>query len=31
LLCHWAGTPETEEKIKEDTKATIRGIPFIDK
>lgn len=28
LLCHWDGTPETEEKIKEDTKATIRCIPF---
>lgn len=28
LLCHWDGTPETEEKIKEDTKATIRCIPI---
>ena len=28
LLCHWDGTPETEEKIKEETKATIRCIPF---
>lgn len=28
LLCHWDGTPETEEKIKNDTKATIRCIPF---
>jgi prolyl-tRNA synthetase len=28
LLCHWDGTSETEEKIKEDTKATIRCIPF---
>ena len=28
LLCHWDGTPETEEKIKADTKATIRCIPF---
>ena len=27
LLCHWDGTPETEEKIKEETKATIRCIP----
>ena len=27
LLCHWDGTPETEEKIKELTKATIRCIP----
>ncbi|HRZ98477.1 MAG TPA: proline--tRNA ligase [Paludibacter sp.] len=26
LLCHWDGTPETEEKIKDDTKATIRCI-----
>lgn len=28
LLCHWDGTPETEEKIKDETKATIRCIPF---
>lgn len=28
FLCHWDGTPETEEKIKTDTKATIRCIPF---
>lgn len=28
LLCHWDGTPETEEKIKEETKATIRCIPL---
>lgn len=28
LLCHWDGTPETEEKIKDDTKATIRCIPL---
>ena len=28
LLCHWDGTAETEEKIKNDTKATIRCIPF---
>lgn len=27
-LCHWDGTVETELKIKEDTKATIRCIPF---
>lgn len=27
LLCHWDGTRETEEKIKEETKATIRCIP----
>jgi prolyl-tRNA synthetase len=28
LMCHWDGTPETEELIKEETKATIRCIPF---
>ena len=28
LLCHWDGTPETEEKIKDETKATIRCIPM---
>ena len=28
VLAHWDGTPETEEKIKEETKATIRCIPF---
>ena len=28
LLCHWDGTPETEEKIKNETKATIRCIPL---
>ena len=28
LLCHWDGTPETEERIKEETKATIRCIPY---
>ena len=28
LLCHWDGTPETEERIKEETKATIRCIPM---
>ena len=28
LLCHWDGTPETEEKIKEETKATIRCLPL---
>ena len=27
LLCHWDGTPETEERIKAETKATIRCIP----
>jgi len=30
LLCHWDGTPETEEKIKAETKATIRCIPNRD-
>ncbi len=28
LLCHWDGTPETEQKIKDETKATIRCIPI---
>ena len=28
LLCHWDGTPENEEKIKAETKATIRCIPL---
>lgn len=28
LMCHWDGTSETEEKIKEETKATIRCIPI---
>jgi len=28
LLAHWDGTSETEEKIKADTKATIRCIPL---
>ena len=27
ILAHWDGTPETEEKIKTETKATIRCIP----
>jgi prolyl-tRNA synthetase len=27
-LVHWDGTKETEEKIKEETKATIRCIPL---
>ena len=27
-LAHWDGTPETEERIKQETKATIRCIPF---
>ena len=28
FLCHWDGTAETEAKIKEDTQATIRCVPF---
>ena len=28
ILAHWDGTPETEEKIKDETKATIRCIPL---
>ena len=28
LLAHWDGTPETEERIKTETKATIRCIPL---
>ncbi|MDE6684983.1 MAG: proline--tRNA ligase, partial [Duncaniella sp.] len=28
ILAHWDGTPETEEKVKEETKATIRCIPL---
>ncbi|MCD7970733.1 MAG: hypothetical protein LUF87_10310, partial [Alistipes sp.] len=27
-LAHWDGTPETEEAIKAETKATIRCIPL---
>lgn len=27
LLCHWDGTPETEQAVKDATKATIRCIP----
>lgn len=30
VLAHWDGTPETEERIKEETKATIRCVPFDD-
>ncbi len=30
FLMHWDGTNETEAKIKEETKATIRCIPFVD-
>jgi len=28
IMAHWDGTVETEEKIKEESKATIRCIPF---
>ena len=28
LLAHWDGTPETEERVKQETKATIRCIPL---
>lgn len=28
ILAHWDGTAETEAKIKEETKATIRCVPF---
>jgi len=28
VLAHWDGTPETEDKIKSDTKATIRCLPL---
>lgn len=28
IMAHWDGTPETEEKIKAETKATIRCIPL---
>ena len=31
VSAHWDGTPETEEKIKEETKATIRCIPLNNK
>ncbi len=31
VYAHWDGTDETEEKIKEETKATIRCIPFDQK
>ena len=30
LLAHWDGTPETEQRIKDETKATIRCIPLSD-
>lgn len=28
IMAHWDGTPETEQRIKEETKATIRCIPL---
>ena len=31
ISAHWDGTPETEEKIKDLTKATIRCIPLDQK
>jgi prolyl-tRNA synthetase len=31
ISAHWDGTPETEQKIKEETKATIRCIPLNNK
>jgi len=31
IMAHWDGTSETEEKIKEETKATIRCIPIGNK
>lgn len=31
VAAHWDGTPETEDKIKEETKATIRCIPLDNK
>ena len=31
IYAHWDGTPETEQKIKEETKATIRCIPLVEK
>ena len=31
VLAHWDGTTETEEKIKDETKATIRTIPLNEK
>jgi prolyl-tRNA synthetase len=31
IYAHWDGTPETEQKIKEETKATIRCIPLENK
>ena len=31
VMAHWDGTSETEQKIKEETKATIRCIPLNNK
>jgi prolyl-tRNA synthetase len=31
IFAHWDGSPETEQKIKEETKATIRCIPLQNK
>jgi prolyl-tRNA synthetase len=31
ILAHWDGTPETEKRIKEETKATIRCVPLNNK
>jgi prolyl-tRNA synthetase len=31
IYAHWDGTPETEQRIKEETKATIRCIPVNNK
>ncbi|WP_316821294.1 proline--tRNA ligase [Pedobacter gandavensis] len=31
VSAHWDGTPETEQKIKEETKATIRCVPLNNK
>lgn len=31
IAAHWDGTPETEQKIKEETKATIRCVPLENK
>ena len=28
IMAHWDGTPETEERIKNETKATIRCLPL---
>ena len=30
LWCHWCGSGDCEERIKDDTKATIRCIPLRD-